>query len=222
MAWQDEKVIKSLQDNKGYKYLGILQVDKVKGQEMKEKITKEYKRRVRKVLETKLNGENMIKGINTWAVSLIRYSAAFLDWTKEEKQSIDRKTRKLITMHKGLHPKSNTNRLYIPRKEGGRGLLSIEDTVVLANLGLKSYVRNSCERLLVAARQIEDCQGESVKDFKNRKKIERKQEWKDKTLHGQFLRQTDDEAGKERWMWLKGTGSKRETEFLILRPKNKQ
>ena len=57
---------------------------------MKGKITKEYKRRVRKVLETKLNGENMIKGINTWAVSLIRYSAAFLDWTKEEKQSIDR------------------------------------------------------------------------------------------------------------------------------------
>ena len=115
----NEKVIKSLQDNKGYKYLGILQVDKVKEQEMKENITKEYKRRVRKVLETKLNAENMIKGINIWAVSLIRYSAAFLDWTKEEKQGIDWKTRKLITMHRGLHQKSNTNRIYIPRKEGG-------------------------------------------------------------------------------------------------------
>ena len=57
-----------MQDNKGYKYLGILQIDKVKEQEMKENITKEYKRRVRKVLETKLNGENMIKGINIWAV----------------------------------------------------------------------------------------------------------------------------------------------------------
>ena len=212
----DEKVIKSLQDNKGYKYLGILQVDRVRGQEMIDNITKEYKRRVRKVLETKLNGENVIKRILIWAVSLIRYSAAFLDWTKEEKQGIDRKTRKLITMHKGLHPKSNTNRLYIPRKEGGRGLLSTEDTVDLAKLGLKSYVRNSCERLLVVARQIEDCQGEGVVDFKNRKKIERQQEWKDKTLHGQFLRQTDDEAGKERWMWLKGTGIKRETDSLIL------
>ena len=119
-------------------------------------------------------------------------------------------------MHKGLHPKSNTNRLYIPRKVGGRGLLSIEDTVDLARLGLKSYVRSSSERLLVAARQIEDCRGESVKDLKNRKKIERQQEWKDKTLHGQFLRQTDDEAGKERWMWLKGTGIKRERESSIL------
>ena len=156
------------------------------------------------------------KGINIWAVSLIRYSAAFLDWTKEEKQGVDRKTRKLITMHKGLHPKSNTNRLTSLEKRGGRRLLSIEDTVDLAKLGLKSYVRSSCEKLLVAARQIEDCQGESVVDFKNRKKIERKQEWKDKTFHGQFLRQTDDEAGKERWIWLKGTGIKRETESLIL------
>ena len=113
--------------------------------------------------------------------------SSILDWTKEEKQGIDRKTRKLITMHRGLHPKSNTNRIYIPRKEGSRGLLSIEDTVDLAKLGLKSYVRNSCERLLVAARQIEDCQGESVIQFKNRKKIERQQEWKDRTLHGQFF-----------------------------------
>ena len=43
----NEKVIKSLQD-KGYKYLGILQVDKVKEQEMKENITKEYKKKSKK------------------------------------------------------------------------------------------------------------------------------------------------------------------------------
>ena len=88
----------------------------------------------------------MIEGINIWAVSLLRYSAAFLDWTKEEKQGIDRKTRKLITMHRGLHPKSNTSRIYIPRKEGGRWLLSIEDTVDLAKLGLKSYIQGRRER----------------------------------------------------------------------------
>ena len=91
---------------------------------MKEKIENEYKRRVRKILETKLSGENVIKAINTWAIVFLK-SAAFLDWTKEEKQQLDRRrTRKLLTMHKGLHPKSNVGRLYIPRKEGGRGLLS--------------------------------------------------------------------------------------------------
>ena len=64
-------------------------------------------------LETKLSGENIIKGINT----LLRYSAAFLDWTKEELQQLNRRTRKLLTMHKGLHRKSNVDGLYISRKE---------------------------------------------------------------------------------------------------------
>ena len=41
---------------------------------MKEKIKKEYLRRTIKLFETKLNSRNFIKGINTWAAPLIRYS----------------------------------------------------------------------------------------------------------------------------------------------------
>ena len=40
--------------------------------------------------------------------------------------------------------------------------------------------------------------------------------WKDKVLHGQFMKQTEEEGGKERWLWLSGTGIKRETESLIM------
>ena len=57
-------------------------------------------------------------GVNTWAVSLLRYSAAFVSWRKSELQTIDRKTRKLFTIYGALHPMSNVNRLDIPRKEG--------------------------------------------------------------------------------------------------------
>ena len=32
-------------------------------------------------------------------------------------------------MHKALHPKSNVDRLYISRNEGGRGLFSVEDPI---------------------------------------------------------------------------------------------
>ena len=32
-------------------------------------------------------------------------------------------------MHKALHPRDDTNRLFMPRNEGGRGLSSIEDSV---------------------------------------------------------------------------------------------
>ena len=43
--------------------------------EMKENVKTEYYRRLRKTLETKLNGGYIITGINTSATSLIRYSA---------------------------------------------------------------------------------------------------------------------------------------------------
>ena len=41
----------------------------------------EYLTGVGKVLQTKLNGGNIIKRISTWAweVSILRYSAAFID-----------------------------------------------------------------------------------------------------------------------------------------------
>ena len=109
--------MKSLNEGDGYKYLGVKEADEIEKKETKEKVGKEYKRRIRKILESKLSGENVIKEIYSWAISLLRYSAAFLDWTKEELQQLDRRTRKLLTMHKGLHRKSNVDGLYISRKE---------------------------------------------------------------------------------------------------------
>ena len=61
-----------------------------------------------------------------------------------------------MTMHNALHPKSNVDRLYLPRKDGGRGLLGVEDTVNIAKVSLKRYVNNSTERLLSSLRIIED------------------------------------------------------------------
>ena len=43
-------------------YLGIVEMDKIKENEMKEKTMKEYKRRLRLMLKSKLNGKNIIKG----------------------------------------------------------------------------------------------------------------------------------------------------------------
>ena len=75
--------IRTLAENETYKYLGILEAYNIKQVEMKNKIQKEYLRRTRKLLETKLNSRNLIKGINTWAVPLVRYSGPFLKWTRD-------------------------------------------------------------------------------------------------------------------------------------------
>ena len=119
---------------------------------MKLNVSKEYIRRLRKVLKSKLNGGNLVRGVHAWAVSLLRYFAAFVSWRKSELESIDSKTRKLFTIYGVLHPKSDIDRLYIPRKEGGRGLVSIKDCVELAIRGLEVYVHGCEERLIQAAR----------------------------------------------------------------------
>ena len=69
---------KSLQQGESYKYLGILEADRFLREEMKLKVSKECFRRLKKVLKSKLNGGNLVEGVNTWAVSLLRYSAAFI------------------------------------------------------------------------------------------------------------------------------------------------
>ena len=148
----DGKVIKSLQERGSYKYLGILGADKFLEEKMKLNVSKENVRRIRKVLKSKLNGGNLVRGVNTWAVYLLRYSTAFVSWRKSELQAIYRKTRKLFTIYRALYPKTDVDRLYIPKKEGGRGLISIEDCVDLAIRGLEVYVHGSEERLIQAAR----------------------------------------------------------------------
>ena len=65
---------------------------------------------MRKILEAKLNGGNLT-GMNTWAISLLRYSAAFLDWTGAALDQIDKRTRELRTTHQVLNPKSNIARI---------------------------------------------------------------------------------------------------------------
>ena len=145
----DDKVIKS---SKKVKVTGILEGDKFLKEKMKLNVSKEYIRRLRNVLKSKLNGGNLVRGVNTWAVSLLRYSAAFASRRKSELQAIDRKTRKLFTIYGALHPKSGVDRSYIPRKEGGRGLISIEDCAKLAIRGLEVYVHGSEEKLIQAAR----------------------------------------------------------------------
>ena len=78
----DGKIIKSLQEGESYKRLRILEADRFLEEKMKLNVLKECIRRLRKVLKSKLNCGNLVHGVNTWVVSLIRYSAAVVTWRK--------------------------------------------------------------------------------------------------------------------------------------------
>ena len=53
-------------------------------------------------------------------------------------------------MNKALHPRDDVDRLYVSRKEGGRGIASIEDSVDASIQRLKDYIEKH-ERGLIAA-----------------------------------------------------------------------
>ena len=72
-------------------------------------------------------------------------------------------------MQKPLHPRDDVDRLYESRKEGGRGLASIVDSVDTSIQQLKDYIEKRGGRLIKANRSNTD-------DTKiNRKDIIRKQ-----------------------------------------------
>ena len=45
-----------------------------------------------------------------------------------------------MTMHKALHPRDTVDRLYVTRKEGGRGLAGMEDSVNASIQLLEDYI----------------------------------------------------------------------------------
>ena len=104
----DGRRMKSVEED-GYKYLGILEYSDVLQAEMKTRLQNEYYRRLKRILKTKLNGKNVIMVVSTWAVSVLRYGAGVINWTKAELESIDRKTRKQMTIYGMLHPRRMYN-----------------------------------------------------------------------------------------------------------------
>ena len=129
-------------------YLGVLQYDTIKHKEMKELLRNEYFRRARKMLKSGLNSGNVIQAINSRAVPVIRYGAGIVDWTKNELQEMDRKTRKLLRIYRSMHPQFDIDWLYMKRVARGRGLQSVEDTVELEEASLAFYLETKEEDLL--------------------------------------------------------------------------
>ena len=92
----------------GYKYLGVLQNEVQMNKEMKEKIEKEYLRRVKLLARSKLYAGNLIRGINAWAIGVVRYTAGILDWTEDDLKRMDIKTRKTLSMAEAFHMRGCT------------------------------------------------------------------------------------------------------------------
>ena len=101
-----------LAQNETCKYLGILEADTINQVQMKSKIQKEYLKWTRKVLETKLSGRSLTKGINTWVYPSLDIRNPFWSETETNLKN-EQKNKKIMTMHKALYPRDDVDRLYV-------------------------------------------------------------------------------------------------------------
>ena len=123
---------------------------------------------------------------------------------------MDQRTGKLITMHKALHPRDDVDRLYVSRKEGGRGLVSIEDSVDVSIQRLEDYIQKHEGGLIIATRNDTD------NTMDNRMAITRKQKWEGKQLYGWFKRLINNIPHDKTRTRLRKGNFKRKTESLLI------
>ena len=69
---------------------------------------------------------------------------------------MDQRTRKLMTMNKALHPRDDVDRLYVSRREGGRGLASIEGCVDASKERFEDYIEKHERGLITTIRNDTD------------------------------------------------------------------
>ena len=137
--------LKNWTRGKHIKYLGIEESFDIQHKNEKEKLKKEYLRRLRLVLGTELSAKNKIQANGSLAVPVLRYSFGIINW-HQELQKLDGKTRKLLTIS------GQQITCYVPRKQGGRGLMQLEAAHAVEITKLVEYVDSKEDPLIQVVR----------------------------------------------------------------------
>jgi len=162
---------------------------------------------LRLVLSTELSAKNEIQAIGSLAVPVLRYNFGFINWHQEEMQNLDRKTRKLLTIYGQHHPKADVDRLYVPRKQEGRGLMQLEAAHEVEITKLVEYVdrkedpimqvvrthqHNTDSAVLQTARCLKTEVQKETRKMKDSIAEKTKERWHAKRMHVQLPRNLDE------------------------------
>ena len=132
--------MRELEHGEMYTYLAQDESISYNGPLNKERVTNEYKSRVRKIWSSDLYSNNKITAHNTFAIPVITPTIGIINWTKQEIRNLDIATRRILTYTGSLHKRSDVDRLYVPRKQGGRGLTSVQDTYITRTIALGNHL----------------------------------------------------------------------------------
>ena len=138
--------IKELEEGASYKYLGQDESIGYEGKLNKERVEREYYRRVRKIWSSELNARNKAIAHNSFAIPVLITTIGILDWSIAEIENIDKKTRNILCMTGSFHRNSDKDRLYLKMIDGGRGLKCFEESYIVRTVGLKRRIERDRNR----------------------------------------------------------------------------
>ena len=144
----DQTIIKQLEQDSTYKYLGIEESEKIEHKLMKEKITKEYLKRVKLILKSELYARNKVEAIMSLAIPVFAYSIGTIDWYQEELNQLDIKTRKMLNAHRMIYKNQFLSRMYVDRSEGGLGLTEMDNIYKKEICGLALHLEHSTNKFI--------------------------------------------------------------------------
>lgn len=79
------------------------------------------------LIRSQLTSRNLFKAINSFAIPILTYSFGIVSWSKTDLIKLQRSINTSLTINRKHHPRSCVQRLTLPREDGGRGLIDIEN-----------------------------------------------------------------------------------------------
>ncbi|KAG0435431.1 Retrovirus-related Pol polyprotein from type-2 retrotransposable element R2DM [Dictyocoela muelleri] len=111
----------------GYKYLGLIEDSENRFKSINiNNIIEKILSRVNKLTRSNLNSKNMFNSINEFALSLLNYFVGIINIPENQLKDWDVQIRNALREHKIHHITANKERLYLKRKNMGRGINSLE------------------------------------------------------------------------------------------------
>ena len=118
------RTIEQVSQGGAYKYFGIKQLFNADHTSVRECLTKMYAKRLHKIRASALSSKHKVHATNTWAVAVFRYFFPLMKWPHNALVQLDRLTRRILRRFKSHHLDASVERLYLRRKNGGRGLVN--------------------------------------------------------------------------------------------------
>ena len=130
-------------ENEVYKFLGIEQADGIRKKTVLERVNEEVLKRVKMIVNTKLNDANLMKAMSMEAIPVAAYAMNICRFNDGELTELDQTIKRELRGKNMLEEQASDKRLYLKREEGGRGLKSLKDTYKETRLRVTCYIAKS-------------------------------------------------------------------------------